>query len=409
MSTSTSQRLHALDAVRGGALMLGIVLHAAISFMPGMVFWPTTDNQTSEVFNLVFYIPHMFRMTLFFFIAGFFARMSFHKKGSFSFAKDRFKRVVLPMAVFWAPLFAAIVAAYIWGAIKANGGEVPEDDGTPPSFGLRTFPLAHLWFLYLLVFFYAASFAIKAAASLIDRNQSIRRLIDGLIRFLLATPFGLLLIAAPLIVSFWTHPMWIGWFGIPTPDYGFIPNNTALIAYGSAFVLGWLIQRQTDLLMALKNQWWIYLALAAGLTGLCLKLAGVAIAFQPAQQTMEGFIYAASYALGAWCWSFGLIGAAMSFWSKASPIRRYLADASYWLYLMHLPLVMALQILVSDLDWPITIKFAVVLGGTMFILLASYHWMVRPTVLGGWLNGRRHHQKNSSKDGVVSNTPSLQP
>ena len=31
------QRLHALDAVRGFALLLGVAFHAALSFMPG---WP---------------------------------------------------------------------------------------------------------------------------------------------------------------------------------------------------------------------------------------------------------------------------------------------------------------------------------------------------------------------------------
>jgi uncharacterized membrane protein len=32
-----ADRLHALDAVRGFALLLGVAFHAALSFMPG---WP---------------------------------------------------------------------------------------------------------------------------------------------------------------------------------------------------------------------------------------------------------------------------------------------------------------------------------------------------------------------------------
>ena len=31
-----NERLHALDAVRAGALLLGIVLHSTMSFMPGL-------------------------------------------------------------------------------------------------------------------------------------------------------------------------------------------------------------------------------------------------------------------------------------------------------------------------------------------------------------------------------------
>ena len=72
-----------------------------------------------------------------------------------------------------------------------------------------------------------------------------------------------------------------------------------------------------------------------------------------------------------------------------SKARRYLADSSYWLYIMHLPLVMALQVAVSDLPWPGAVKFALVLATTMGILLGSYQLFVRNSWLGAWLNGRR--------------------
>src|SRR5690606_11719610 len=96
--------------------------------------------------------------------------------------------------------------------------------------------------------------------------------------------------------------------------------------------------------------------------------------------------------LAAWGLSLGITGAAMRFLSASSPARRYLADASYWIYLAHLPLVAALQVWVGH--WPLhwSIKFALVLGMSLAVLLASYHWLVRPTLLGQLLNGRRYRR-----------------
>jgi peptidoglycan/LPS O-acetylase OafA/YrhL len=75
--------------------------------------------------------------------------------------------------------------------------------------------------------------------------------------------------------------------------------------------------------------------------------------------------------------------------SGFSPTRRYLADASYWLYLVHIPIVMALQVAVSPLDWPWPIKFATILVVALSVMLASYHLLVRYTFIGFVLNGRR--------------------
>lgn len=46
-------RLVGLDALRGGAMLLGGLLHSAVAYMPTKVthmLWPVTDGQTSWVF-----------------------------------------------------------------------------------------------------------------------------------------------------------------------------------------------------------------------------------------------------------------------------------------------------------------------------------------------------------------------
>ena len=95
MSTpSTSERVHALDAVRGFALLLGVAFHAGFSFIPGLIpgIWAINDRSPSTTLAVVLFASHVFRMSLFFVIAGFFARQLFVRRGARGFWTNRAKR-----------------------------------------------------------------------------------------------------------------------------------------------------------------------------------------------------------------------------------------------------------------------------------------------------------------------------
>ncbi|HEU4618899.1 MAG TPA: ATP-binding cassette domain-containing protein, partial [Gammaproteobacteria bacterium] len=100
--------------------------------------------------------------------------------------------------------------------------------------------------------------------------------------------------------------------------------------------------------------------------------------------------YAACYILTIWYLTFGIVGAALRFCEKESPVRRYLADSSYWVYLAHLPIVFFLAAAFAKVPWHWAIKFPLILAIAMTVLLASYHYLVRPTWIGELLNGRRY-------------------
>jgi glucans biosynthesis protein C len=109
----------------------------------------------------------------------------------------------------------------------------------------------------------------------------------------------------------------------------------------------------------------------------------------PNLQGTERVIYTAAYMIATWCWVFGLVGAAVRFLSAHNPTTRYLADASYWIYLMHLgPILFFISLLRPyHLHW--AIMLVIMVGGTMLVLLPAYHYLVRFTWLGAILNGRR--------------------
>jgi glucan biosynthesis protein C len=65
------------------------------------------------------------------------------------------------------------------------------------------------------------------------------------------------------------------------------------------------------------------------------------------------------------------------------------ADASYWMYLIHLPLVLWLQIGVAELPFHWSLKWAGIVVLTVGFSLLSYQWFVRTTWIGRILNGSR--------------------
>lgn len=359
-------RMHALDAVRAGALLLGVVLHGTMSFFPGPQVWLVRDTQSSVALSIAFFIIHMLRMLTFFLIAGFVARLSFERLGASTFFKDRARRIGLPLVIGWPILFVALMAAA--GMLK------PALD----SVSLAHFPLLHLWFLYLLAIFYLAT-ALT--------HRLLARL--GWLARLMLHPAAIVLLAAPLCLSLYLQPYWIMWFGVPTPDQSLLPTMPAVAGYGIAFAFGWLTQPRPDALTLLQRRWLPHLLLACLCTAFCMAKVGPTPLLMPVPQGSLKLAYAASYSLGAWSWALALIGMAQRFLNGPSPVRRYLADASYWIYLVHLPLVVWLQRLLAPLDWPWALKFSLLLAAAFGLMLGTYALFVRRTVVGVILNGQK--------------------
>ncbi|MBP6545969.1 MAG: acyltransferase family protein [Phenylobacterium sp.] len=391
------ERLHGLDAVRGFALIGGVVLHATMSFFPGAQMWIVKDAAESVELGVVFYVLHMFRMAVFFLLAGFFGRMLLQRRGVGGFMKDRFGRIVLPFAMFWPIVFPAIVAALIWGAVQAAGGQPLPAEPPPNPFTVEAFPLTHLWFLYVLVIFYAAALLLRGLVVAVDRGGALRNRLDRPVRFVVEN-WAPILLALPTAALLSLSGKWPLWFGVHTPDTGLIPNVQALAIYGLAFGLGWLVNRQTALLDVWRRRWPFHILLAVTATVACLAIIGVEPTIKPLSEPNLTWAYSLAYAMGLWSWTFGVIGAGLAFFSGHSRARRYLADASYWIYLVHLPLVMALQVLVAPLDWPWPLKFAAILAAAFAIMLATYQLLVRHSFIGRMLNGKRPRRGKAEPD-----------
>jgi ABC-type multidrug transport system ATPase subunit/fucose 4-O-acetylase-like acetyltransferase len=386
MNAPVEERLHALDAVRAGALLLGIVLHATMSFFLPI---PARDASQSTTLAIAFFVIHVFRMSLFFLIAGFFARLLLARRGLRGFVVDRARRIALPLSVGWLLIAPPTIAILVIGVSRT----FPDAAAAPPAPAAQGFPLTHLWFLYYLGLCYLGALALRSVARRWSDHGTIAVRLDDAFAFAVRARALPLLLAAPLALVLLADPAWPLWFGIPTPDTGLLPQLPALVGFGGAFACGWWLHRRADLLAVLRAHWRGHLALAIALTLAALALVGPLPASDTS--TIAGPaharpLYAVVYCASIGYWLLGLIGAALRYFAEASAWRRYLADASYWCYLVHLPIVFGLQVLM--MDWPLhwSLKFALILTLTLAAVLASYQVMVRSTLIGEILNGRRH-------------------
>lgn len=378
-------RLHALDAVRGFALLVGVAFHAVLSFMPGWPpgLWAMNDNSPSQFLSDAAFVTHIFRMSLFFFIAGFFARLLHQKLGTGGFWANRGKRIAIPMIIGWIVVFPMIAVVWTIGVTKAMGGVTPPP---PPAGPPGSFPLTHLWFLYYLLMIYAVALGVRSVIARLDPAGKLRCVLDRVVSSSIGTGAAVFTLGIPVAVALFALPMWFYWAGIPTPDQSLIPQVPALVGFGTAFTFGWLVHRSKDALPAIQRRWIPHLALAVIVTAVLMMI----MKSQPmAMPGLTKNAYAYLFGVAVWGWVFGLTGAALRFLSGFSAVRRYIADASYWIYIMHLPVVAALQVWVGH--WPVhwSVKYPLILIVSFAVLFASYHWVVRPTFIGQLLNGRR--------------------
>jgi len=94
--------------------------------------------------------------------------------------------------------------------------------------------------------------------------------------------------------------------------------------------------------------------------------------------------------LFTWLMILGAIGLANRFFQTESKLFRYLADSAYWLYLTHIAIVIFMQWQLLYVPLPGILKFALVLLVSVPVLLTSYEFLVRRTVIGRILNGKTY-------------------
>ena len=368
-------RHHDLDALRATAMLLGILLHACTRFMP---YYDTDNVVASTTLETTIKVVHGFRMPLFFLISGFFTAMLWHKRGALSLLRHRAKRVLLPFALSLIFVVPFIGWGFTTGQRLSGQTPGPRPDYLAKILNIFDLKLTHLWFLWMLwvlVCFFVVAVSIgyliqrlnPSVAAWLGRRRSI--FIAVMVATTLAGQYGMSdsRFGAGYTETILLDPTVLGYYA------GFFAVGAALCLPDGA--LHPYISRVTKR--------WVTLSIAALVLGsAALLLVGPNLSVSRVLQV-----------LFAWVSILALLGVFHKFFSISRPWVRWLSDASYWLYVMHLPLVFVFQGLVVDWPLPFFVKTTLIFLFTLIPLLVSYQYAVRYTPIGTLLNGKRTRAK----------------
>lgn len=164
-------RLCFSDNLKSFALVLGILFHSSIIFSV-QDSYALKNQERAFWFDIITKLIHLFRMPLFFFLAGFFSELVYRKKGVFEFCKNRFKRIVIPLC-FGILLFSPI-ESFFSSLFQRQKISYPEHYFR--FFSIKNFDFSHLWFLYDLVIFSLVFLLINGVKSFFSGFFKFRNL-----------------------------------------------------------------------------------------------------------------------------------------------------------------------------------------------------------------------------------------
>jgi peptidoglycan/LPS O-acetylase OafA/YrhL len=367
------------------------VLHASVSLALVPIAWPIRDVSSGEDFRALLGFIHGFRMQVFFLLAGFFGHLVWRRLGTRGFLKHRAQRIGIPFVAGMLIIVPVTVLLWAWADSRTGATLVAQRSAHST---LLSYPTGHLWFLEMLLILYVIAVALASLGEWPGVARGLPR-IDAAFDWLLRQPLKPVLLALPTIALLWHGPQ------IPEVDDAgqrLFPSVGAVAYYGLFFAVGWWLHRRIHMVDAMRDWLLPYFAVAAVALVVLGGSMRAAVAPDAAQHwTAIKLAALAAAALYAWCMTFAVTGLFLRFAGGHRPWVRYVADASYWWYLWHIPIVMLLQIWMAD--WPVNgwLKLLLILVITIAILLPSYHAMVRYTFIGRVMNGPRERGGTSDR------------
>lgn len=365
-------------------MLLGLVLHSALTYnvTPHGDAWPIKDPNTTHIFSdFLVLVIHSFRMPIFFVVAGFFGAMLFYERQPIQMIKNRISRIVFPFVVFLSLLWPILLLVFGYTeavfSYQKNPLEIALGQFTNISDFLPKGTL-HLWFLYYLSLITGATIIGKLLLQNIKSAERITMVFDWLIQ-------------RPLVrITFFSGLIFLTLSQLETSmiqvSLSFIPDLDTFVYFSIFYWIGWMLFKSKHHLNTFRYYDKLFTIAAIVL----VTVQGLIIQNFKLEPNSKSMLLIFFSSVAVCLFVSGIIGLFVRYGSKHSAVMRYISDSSYWVYLIHFPLTILLPAFVSDLPLNAIEKFLIVFLTTTIISFVSYHFFVRNTFIGQFLNGRKY-------------------
>ena len=379
-------RYHTIDHLRATMISIVIFGHAILPYVT--IPRAFKDPQTHIGFDVAAIFLYSFAMPVFFVTAGFSTALLYYRRGGRGLARNRFQRIFLPLVIAYVLLAPLTRAAYQFAKHTALSGSLQGGiDKVLLGDWIDWGKAYHLWFLVSLLLYSALAILLRWAVLRLAGGGAER--IRSSSRHLFASRWHSTLLA--LLMALAMVPAYV----LYGTDATTLPMQLALFAF---FLLGWLLYLHRDLLSTFQRQPWRPIAVAIVTLPLAVWSTRTRLMTPDDSQFLIGCVAGITNSVLAAFMTFGLLGIYQAHFDRPSALGRYVSDASYWVYLIHYPLLIAVAGALTVAPLPVVIKYLLTLAIVVPIVLATYHFGVRSTRLGTWLtSGKRATEVRDSK------------
>lgn len=385
-----TERIHSLDYLRAIMMLLGLVLHSALTYNVtnhGNA-WGIKDPESNYILtDFLVLLIHSFRMPIFFVVAGFFGSMLFYERGVTQMFKNRISRIVFPFITFLFLLSPIVYFSFSYTSAVFSNQENPLVISNQLFSNIFVFipkETSHLWFLYYLIY---VNLITSLIGLLLRTTKKISKKITLIFNWIIQKPITRIVFFSSLtflILSFLKTAM-------IDASTSLIPDLNTFIFYFFFYIVGWILFKSKELLSSFMKYDWQFVVFAVFLIitqGLLIQYSGMDL-----KPNSNSAILISFNSIIVWLFIFGITGLFIRYGSKHSKRMRYISDSSYWIYLIHLPLTAIIPAFIWELPIPAVVKFLIVLSLTTLICFVSYHFLVRATFIGKFLNGRKYSRR----------------
>ena len=361
-----NRRYHGLDILRSLALILGLFFHASIPFTEIPIpLWIIYYESKSWVYDTILMGTHSFRMPLFFLLAGFFSALLYRKLSTKNYLIGRTKKIVFPFIASMIVLTPLMIIQYIWVGFVTNPWK------TDNQFHWKNYPVFHLWFLEILIIITALvmSFIVSIKYFFPNTHDYLQRLLEAdSNKYKLF--WNILYLICIVLIGFFS------WTEFPGDQfiYAFAINQPLdkIFFYLIFFLIGWLLYINVFLFERVRRSVKKNLLLGSAALFILLWVRYWLFVNKDEQFIMLGILGNIAVPIAAVFLSLGLFGFFMHEKFKPSAIVNYLVNASYWIYLIHVPIILYVQVVIADWQIHALLKYIFIIAVTFMTSCFTY-------------------------------------